>query len=185
MKRTSRVLSSHMKLIQLRMTEHILTLNGDEWPVKHQYDLPSLGFSVEVRMNEKQQAAYVNAKVVQGDVVRYAGRGALRSYAEAGLYKSVSEELFNVAEALGVPSQDVWPFIEQLPTFTDCGVKISDVEIFEAPIRDLLSRGAEPYEVVRCLGISRDLYEFVTGTELPLEPMERTVVALAEDDPVW
>jgi len=173
-----------MKLIQLRMSEHVVTVNEAEWPIKHRYDVPSLGFTLEIRMSERLQAAYVNGVVTRADIIQYAGRGALRNYSEAALYKGISEEVFNVAETLQVPSHHVWPFIEQLPAFSDCGVKISDVETFEAPIRDLLARGATPHEVVRTLSISRDLYEFVTGTDLPPEPMERNL-AVPEDEPVW
>jgi len=174
-----------MKLAQLRMADHAVTLNEEDWPVTYRFHLPALDFSIEVRRCERQGAAYVNGKIVRDGATAYAGRGGIRSYSEFGLHKTISEEMFNVAEALNVPAHHVWPFVDQLPAFSESGVKISDAEAFETPIRDLLARGASPHEVVCSLGISPDLYEFVVREEIPplLQPSQDVMVAA--DEPIW
>lgn len=173
-----------MKLVQLRMAETIVTINAEEWPVKYCFEIPALCFLIEIRINDKHEAAYVNGRILRGTAPQYAGRGSMRSFSEAGLYKSIAEEMFNIAETLKVEPHHIWPFVEQLPAFSETGVKISDAEAFEVPIRDLLACGATPHEILRVLGITTELYEFVTGEDLTPFPTEDNNMA-AENSSIW
>lgn len=177
-----------MKLVTLRLTEYMVTLNEEEWPIAYSHHVASLGFTVEVRINDTL-TAYVTATTVALDgEIQYAGKGYLSSYSDVELYRCISMEAFNVAASLGVPAHHIWPLLEQFPQFSETGIKVGDAETYEGPIRDLLARGATPSEVVRSLDISRDLYEFVLGAKLPREPpqdMTSDQDMTADDNAGW
>lgn len=176
-----------MKLVKLRLTDYIITINEEECPVVYSHHEASLGFAIEVRINNSTLATYVTATVTRDGETHYAGKVCLLSYTEGELFRCVSHQAFNIADSLKIPAQHIWSLLEQFPAFSESGIRVSDAEALETPIRDLLARGATPEEVVSSLDINRDLYEFVTGGKMSPEPQPQELVGqeMSVNDGNW
>ena len=167
-----------MKLARIRLAGYVVTLRDDQWPVTHRFEIPQLKFALEIRLNAARHAAYVYGTITRGGTEEYAGDEALRGYAESALYRAIIAEMFCIGRTLEVPKWHIWRFVEQLPEFTDEGIKVADVNLFSAPIRDLVALGIPPREIIESLGISIDLYRFVTGDDVP-------AVHIPESESIW
>lgn len=154
------------KIAKVRFSNRVVAFDNDRIPVVHRFNNVEQGLTIEVRRLDNQ--VFVYGALDCSGVIRYAGNFAGQwAHSDAELYNVVSVEMFRLAAELGLEPQHVWPFVEQLPVFTDEGVNVAEAAMLEVPIKDLLARGALPLEVMTTLHVEKEMIEFVLGTILP------------------
>jgi hypothetical protein len=173
-----------MKITKVRFTGSIVAFRDDRMPVKHHFHNAALGLTIEVRYSEYRVFVY-GMVAGRNEQTKHAGSANGQwLHSTHDLYQHISTEIFRVADELGIEAQHCWPFIEQLPVFTENGVDIAEALELAEPIKDLLARGAPPSEVVSSLNTDRDTIEFVLGTKLP--PQRRRQRAIEDPGvPPW
>ena len=179
-----------MKIVKVRFTHRVVAFDDIRVPVVHRFHNTEQGLTMEVRRQGQQ--IYVYGSLDCAGAFRYAGNASGHwAHSEAEIYNTISIELFKLADELEVAPHHIWPFVEQLPVFTEEGIDLREVEELAGPIKDLLARGAQPFEIINTLHVDKELIEFVLGGELPpprpaaeRDPFEPTV-APNDDDGIW
>jgi hypothetical protein len=170
-----------MKLIKIRLTDHIIVVNDQSWPLKHSLNVPSIGLTMSVRIQAEHCRSVVYGSLVRDGITHYAGDADLSSYREPELYRYVSKSIMDTVEYLKAPTEHAWTLIEQLPSFSHEGINIQAAEALERPVLDLVARGASPREIVSSLQISTDAYHLITGKMFPVEPIPQQATDDIED----
>jgi hypothetical protein len=154
-----------MRIVRVRFSSSVLAFDDDRVPVKYRFHNAELGFTIEVRVRERH--AYVYATLEHGGATKHAGNSSGEwAHSDQELVMNISSEMFKLADELGVETHHIWPFVDQLPLHTETGVSVNEAMELAEPIKDLLSRGAPPAEVMSSLNVNRETIEFVLGTTL-------------------
>lgn len=155
-----------MKISRVRFSGTVVGFDDNQCPVIHRFQNAEQGLTIEVRQNDRH--IYVSATLEQDGVTRHAGNcNGHWAHSDYELTTTISTEMFKMADELGVAAHHIWPFVEQLPLYTECGVSVTEAQELAEPIKDLLARGATPTEVMNTLNVGKDTIEFVIGTKIP------------------
>lgn len=154
-----------MKFIKIKLQEHIVAVKESDWPVIYRHCAPDIGLTMEVRMNGMH--AYIYAWAPHEGLLRYTGMGEHCYRRGPDLFRQLSEDAHEIARQLHIPDAHAWALVEQFPVFCSGGISPEEAEALEKPIQDLAAAGASPREIVESLGITRHMYEFMTGTKYP------------------
>lgn len=173
-----------MTIVKIRFTNSVVAFDDKRMPVRHHFHDPDIGLTLEVRHFDSH--VFVYGWREQSGVTKHAGQACgYWAHTPHDLYIHISSEMFRLAGELEVEAHHVWPFVEQLPLFTDDGVSVADAFELAGPIKDLLARGARPEEVMSSLNVDKATIEFAIGTKLP-SPPPRAMRRVGDDEvSIW